>query len=326
MKKLITLLAATVFVFTACEKDNNNNNDGNGGGQGGNPVAGLVVKNEKKVLVVENTGAWCQYCPNGAEIMLGLQEAYNYVLPVAVHNNDGLANSVAQQWELLFPDGGFPTIHVNEEALENYGNAEQAVTLAHSTGEAMIGVAHRISDVDTGYTVDIKVEVFEDMSGKNFFVQSFLMLGDVLANDYSNMGGDDLRQVSSVPLVDKGPVGGNSYWAQDAAFVDTVPMARAGEAFYHKDNIWAVAAGDSNMTSYGLPLAVVNPFGTDYVAGDIFGTQFTPIQLTLDYPSGTGVLNYQKLQVLTIMWEFVIDGGDPKYLFTNGYMSEMPAN
>jgi thiol-disulfide isomerase/thioredoxin len=319
MKKFVILGAAALFTIVSCKKDDKDNSGGNSG-SASNPVAGLVVKNEKKVLVVENTGAWCQYCPNGAEIMYALQEAYDYVIPVAVHNNDGLANSIAQAWEAAFPAGGYPTIHVNEEALENYSQAEGAVTAAYQNS-AEIGLAHKVTDVDTGWTVDVKVEVFEDMSGRNFFIQSFLTLEDVLSKDYS--GGPDLRQVSSVPIVDKGPTGGNSTWAQDAAFVDTIPSARAGDVFYHKDNVWAVAAGDSNMTSWGMPLALINPFGMDYVSGDVIGSQFTPIQFTIAPPTGVGNLQFKNYGVMTIIWEMVVDGGEVVYRFTNAYKSEV---
>ena len=30
----------------------------------------LTVNPDQKVLVIETTGTWCQYCPNGAELML----------------------------------------------------------------------------------------------------------------------------------------------------------------------------------------------------------------------------------------------------------------
>lgn len=318
MKRFLLIGAASLIAIASCKKDDNNSNTPN---YGTNPIEGLVVKNERKVLVVENTGAWCQYCPNGAEIMLALQEAYDYVVPVAVHNNDGLANDVAQSWELLFVPGGFPTIHVNGLPLENYSQAEGAVTAAYSNS-AEIGVAHNVVATDTGWVVNVKAEVFEDMNGRNFFIQSFLMVEDVLAKDYA--GGPDLRQVSSVSIVDKGPAGGNSFWAQDAAFVDTIPSAKAGDAFYHKDNVWAVAAGDSNMTSWGYPLGIVNPFGFDYVAGDVLGTQFTPIQFTIARPTGLSGLTYKGYSVVTIIWEMVFDGGNVAYRYTNAYKSDVP--
>ena len=321
MKKWSTALLIVAAALASCDKDDDNSSSG--GNNAPDPIAGLVVKNQSNVLLVENTGAWCQYCPNGAEIMLNLAANYDFIVPVALHNNDGLMNPSSVIWDSIFVQDGFPTIHVNGEALANYNDAEATALLA-STDPAVLGVAHNVEDADTSWLVHVKAEFFQDAIQKNYFLQSFLILENVLAKDNSAVGGTDLRQVSSVQWVDKGPTGGSSIWNVDAGFVDTTPTVRAGDDFYHKDNLWAFAEGDSNMTQWGLPLAAVNPFGSDYAAGDVIGSKYTPIRFHIDKPSDLAGLNVVGYKVLTVVWELVLDGGNYVYRYTNAYESSIP--
>ena len=316
MKKFAILTLAGFLAISACKKDDDNQDTGN---VAADPIAGLVVKNTKMVLVAENTGAWCQYCPNGAEIMIQLHGVFEDLVPISIHNNDPLATPTAVNMELLFPAGGYPTIHVNGVALDNYGDAENAVTLA-TTEIASLGAAHKVTANDTAYRVDVKVEVFEDMNNREFFIQSFLIVDGVLAKDYGP--GLDLRQTSSVPIVEKGPVGGNSYWAQDAAFVNALPSVESGDAFRHLDNVWSAGIGDTLTTAYGLPLSAVNPFFTDFVTGDVFGSKYTPITFYL-MKQDLSTIQYERLRALTLIMELVYEDGNPVLKYTNSYVSDI---
>ena len=323
MKKWSYALLIVAVALASCDKDDDNSSSG--GNNSPDPIAGLVVKNQSNVLLVENTGAWCQFCPIGAEIMLNLAANYDFIVPVALHNDDGLMNPASIIWDSIFVQEGFPTIHVNGERLANYNDAE-ATALSASTVPAVMGVAHNVEDADTSWLVHIKAEFFEDAIQKNYFLQSFLLLDNVLAKDNSGFGGPDLRQTSGVPLVEKGPDGGRSIWKVDVGVVNGVPTVKAGDKFYHKDNLWAFADGDSNMTQWGLPLASVNPFGSDYLAGDVLGSKYTPIRFHIDKPTFSSLagLNVVGYKVLTVVWELVFDGSDYAYRYTNAYESSIP--
>ncbi len=80
------------------------------------------------------------------------------------------------------------------------------------------------------------------------------------------------------------------------------------------------------MTQWGLPLAAVNPFGSDYAAGDVIGSKYTPIRFHIDKPtsSSLGGLNVVGYKVLTVVWELVLDGGNYVYRYTNAYESSIP--
>ena len=316
MKNLAILTFAGLIAISACKKDEDNTTSGN---TSSDPISGLVVKNSTSVLVVENTGAWCQYCPLGAEIMIQLHAFYEEVVPISIHSGDPLASPTAVVMESLFPAGGYPTIHVNGVALENYNDAKSAVAGA-TTEMASMGAAHKVTPNDTAYRLDIKVEVFEDMNDREFFIQSFLVVDGVLAKDYG--AGLDLRQTSSVPIVEKGPTGGSSYWAQDAAIVEAVPVVLNGDDYRHLDNIWSAGVGDSLVSAYGIPLSAVNPFFSDYVIGDVFGSKYTPITYYL-MRQDLSTIQYVRLRALTLIMELVYEDGTPVLKYTNAYISDI---
>ena len=59
------------MAFTACEPDHTD------------PIPAeyvtdkLTVSEDQKAFLLETTGTWCQYCPNGAASMLEMQSTYN---------------------------------------------------------------------------------------------------------------------------------------------------------------------------------------------------------------------------------------------------------
>jgi hypothetical protein len=69
-----------------------------------------------------------------------------------------------------------------------------------------------------------------------------------------------------------------------------------------------------------VPLADINPFGTEFIKGDILGTKNTPILLSIPKtslsPFETG------LSVVTIVWRLRTDGSGA-YDYVNGYMSHI---
>ena len=102
MKKLIALsvLASTVLL-SSCET----------GGSEPAPMTypgdSLSVSSLARPLVIETTGAWCQYCPNGAEIMAMVDGIMgDSVVLVANYVGDWFANGNAASAAF---DGNFPT-------------------------------------------------------------------------------------------------------------------------------------------------------------------------------------------------------------------------
>ncbi|MFM7340080.1 MAG: Omp28-related outer membrane protein, partial [Bacteroidota bacterium] len=71
------------------------------------------AQSKRRVYIEEYTGAWCQYCPNGAVAFeeLGKQYTEEEVIMVAVHQNDGM--SMSNQGDFQPYINGVPSGSVN---------------------------------------------------------------------------------------------------------------------------------------------------------------------------------------------------------------------
>lgn len=66
----------------------------------------LLGEADKVVLLEEFTGAWCQYCPDGAVIVEELLATYpDEVLATGCHTGDGMANTESEALNDAFADG-----------------------------------------------------------------------------------------------------------------------------------------------------------------------------------------------------------------------------
>ena len=79
----------------------------------------LTVSPKQKVLVIETTGTWCQYCPNGAQSMIIATNTFNdsvnhesLIIPFASHTGDPLESSVQTALNTAFPTTGVPNFYV----------------------------------------------------------------------------------------------------------------------------------------------------------------------------------------------------------------------
>ena len=274
----------------------------------------LVVTEDQKAFLIETTGTWCQYCPNGAALMLKEMRKYNVngdsnirVIGFASHTGDPLETPVQTLLNATFPTSGVPNFYVNN------ADASQSIsgpTAAALSGIPVVGVAHVTHENATGDTVvvDVKVQFFEDSKNTSYYVQSYLLATGIEAREYTVNGMPvNLNQVSSVPIVTTGSGATPSTWA-----VDTVGK-KSGDIYTH-DHI-PVVQGVTDF-QWGVTLDTVNPLGRSYFKGDIFGSKYTPIQIKLPkmLPTVPGV----EYEVVTIIWSERYDG-TAGVLFVNGY-------
>ena len=92
---------------------------------------------------------------------------------------------------------------------------------------------------------------------------------------------------------------------------------KAGDDYYHGDVLYTPA---NTVNPWGMPLADVNPFGKDFLTGDILGTRNTPILLSI--PKNTLAPFETEVSVATMIWRLRTDGSGA-YDFVNGYMSHV---
>jgi hypothetical protein len=83
----------------------------------------LTAIPDKNVLIEEYTGAWCQYCPDGAVILEDILNTTPNAIGVSIHDNDGMAftagNTIIAQYA-----SGFPAGTVDRFNFEDLGGVE----------------------------------------------------------------------------------------------------------------------------------------------------------------------------------------------------------
>lgn len=284
------------------------------------PTDGLMPEAKLRALVFEATGAWCQYCPRGAELMLRINGTFkDDVLALALHGGSGTdpiknPTSIGLLDQFL-PGTGYPGFFIqNKDVPENEVLNDIAVALANAPE---MGVIHKVIETDTSWNVYAKVAVYKNFLNEDIMIQSYLVLDAIEARDFG--GGFDLNQVSSIPYVSTGAGSVPTRWTEDKGIVDGTPTVKAGETFIHKESVMS----QSNAGPMGLPLATVNPFDKEYIEGDILGNRNTPIILSIPKPTN-GIIPAGidvKFSVATIIWRLKQDGSG-KYEYVNGYLGK----
>ena len=332
MKKLIALsvLASTVLL-SSCET----------GGSEPAPMTypgdSLSVSSLARPLVIETTGAWCQYCPNGAEIMAMVDGIMgDSVVLVANHVGDWFANGNAASaaFDGNFPTSGVPNFYVNNT---DVGQSPTAAAGAALMNDVAFGIEAEVADSAGKLIVYTRVKCLETKLNEVYIIQSYLLLNGVVAKDYG--GGIDLNQVSSLPKVTTGSGTTPSMWSQDAAEITSgVFMIKAGTVYTHDEALFCHATtavkgwinspdasiADTTGVSlgvWGMNLADLNALGSSYAAGDIFGTRYSPVQFEIQKPTLPAGMEAD-YSVATIIWQLRQDGSGA-YDYVNGSVTHV---
>jgi len=317
MKKVLLLIFSIALFASAC-KEKTPDNTGTSF-----PTDGLTPDPKQRALVLEATGAWCQFCPRGAELMLRINGTYkDDVVALALHGGNGtdpIKNPTSEFLLAKFlPGTGFPGFYVQEEDVPE-NEVMNAINVALAT-QPIMAVIHVAEETDTSWDVYAKVAIYKTALNEDFMIQSYLVLDEIDARDFG--GGFNLNQVSTIPYVQTGSGSVPTRWTEDKGIVNGVATVKSGETFKHLESIIM----QSTKLPMGLPLAEVNPFGKEYIEGDILGTKNTPIIIrikkdpSLVIPAGIDV----SMSVATIIWRLRQDGSG-EYDYVNSYLSHVKA-
>ncbi|MDA9218154.1 hypothetical protein N9O65_02680, partial [Schleiferiaceae bacterium] len=231
MKKLIALSAVFGALFlTSCETGTPEPAPAT------YPGDSLTVTGVVRPLVIETTGAWCQYCPNGAEIMTMLDGVLgDSVVLVANHVGDWFStdNEASAKFDDNFPTSGVPNFYVNNT---DVGQSPATAAAAATMAEVAFSLEADAVEEGTSITVYPRIKVLETKTENIYMVQSYLLLNGVVAKDYG--GGVDLNQVSSLPKVSTGSGTTPTTWAQDAAEVAGIPLITSGTTYTHDEVLY----------------------------------------------------------------------------------------
>lgn len=281
MKKVLAIALATGMIFAGCKKKDENNGTGT-----------LEPAQKQRALVMETTGSWCGYCPNGAETMV--QEEHNFgddMMGVAVHTGDALETPTASAFSDNFPASGVPNFYVGNQ---NSGQSIAGNIAALIQQAPMAGVGHNWSRSGDAISVQSKVKFYESGTG-NYYVGCYFIQGDIEASG-------SLTQSDFTDRLED--VNGVSKWKVDAAPVNNGGsqeyLIKAGDTFMHAHTLTSHADG---MNTWGEMIPVTP------TAGDQYTMSFT---LTMPANSATN-----GMKVLTVLWK---DNGAGGVQFVNGYM------
>ena len=173
-KVQLSMVAASLLLFTACKKSSSTDEGSTGGGS-----TTAVAKYTKKVYVEDFTGTWCGYCPDMAVSLDTKSRTTPNLIYAEVHNAAGRTDPYHTPYSntlgSTFNITGFPTALVNRNAAQqadpdNVGsfiNSNLSTTKIHtgikieSTVDAsgMIRVTNSIGFSDT-YIEALKVACF----------------------------------------------------------------------------------------------------------------------------------------------------------------------
>lgn len=223
------LIASIVFGFSSCTKEVPNGDGQNpfyvpGGGGGGTepePTPGLPVGEvpasfTKKVVLEENTGEWCGWCPEGAEIMEdNIAANPGKVVGIAIHDGDPMEVASYNSWQKgLTNVGGFPNGSVDRADASSRGSWTGAIT-ANLAKTAECGIAMVTSEAGGLLNVDVYV-------GYNAPIASGKMLTvAIVENDVPQSSPGAQSNYSSTVVVD-------ANWMHSHVFRGTI-TADAGD-------------------------------------------------------------------------------------------------
>lgn len=284
------------------------------------PSNNVQVKMQQNMYVAEITAVDCRTCPITQEAMEIMKAQHpGKIIPISLHADTLFvedANPVASA--LGIDQTNNFLLFINQLQLTSSTNPlDEMNTLIEANIPPLLGVGHATREVDSAWLIYPKVEFFSDLSG-DYYIQSYVTMGNIAAKTFGSI---DLIQQVSDPRLKVGSGTEPTKWTANGGQVDSVTyLFKAGDDYKHEDVLLAAGVNDTNYM--GLPLSVISPLGANYFLGDVFGNQYTPIEIVVpkpefDMPAYLGA----ELHVVTIIWQRFA-GSPDVYSYVNGYYSK----
>lgn len=286
-------LALGAMALVACETriDPNATTGGNGNGSGG----AINVEQKQRSLVIEHTGAWCQYCPRGAFNLAQVIANHDEdVLGVAVHDGDGLAVQTALDFYAAFTPGGFPDFYFGSQGGINGSSLDGLVTAFNETVPA-IGVGMKKLSQDT-VKIDVRgrFTAFRDTIYNELYMNAYFLNGPV-AGAASTVWGDMMQSdnVTSDWLTD---MNDTSYWNHQYLDNQGGIVIDSGDVYTHEH-----AVVEHGSLSFEGELVASGAISTDQSAAADFSFLIDP------------KWNMEGATIVVILWHKTI-GGSLEYV------------
>lgn len=117
-----------------------------------------------RVLALEFTGTWCQYCPRMTQAMEDAKELRpGRIVDIAVHCYDAFSPAVSDDFAMEFKITAFPSVVLDMDAQTVFGRSEPSIFVSYvdkALGTAACGLAMSYSDG----TLTVKVKAVQQGS------------------------------------------------------------------------------------------------------------------------------------------------------------------
>lgn len=133
---------------------------------------------EKRVVIEEGTGTWCQWCPRGAVAMDYMYATYPKFIGIAVHNNDPMAVAA---YDAGANFSGFPSSNVDRAILDG-SVSTQAFEAAYNQRKDLIvpaAVDATVAISGAAVTVNAKATFKTPISAANFRLAAVIVENNV---------------------------------------------------------------------------------------------------------------------------------------------------
>ncbi len=306
-RTLITgVFALSTLIFTQCRSDDENGNGGNGFGNAADPINNVETSPDLFGAIINSGDVLAKSVT--AESILRYAKLYEsaeklFLIHIPSEGTD-LHNVDYNRLEVLFPPLASPTdFYINENVFqpsspENISFFENLAPIE----TAIAGVNHIARVRGDSVIVNARVEFFDNINRRQFFVASYLC-AELPAENFEPGVAD-----FTVPTI-------NNFLsnADDASiFINDFPndsliIFETNEKYIHR----YVVIGEPE-TPLGVALGEVNLFGLEFSSRDVLGTSQTPIRMALpkthpiaEYATGYGIW--------TVMYEYEeeVDPDDP---------------
>lgn len=167
MKKLLFLLLAAPFLLASCTKDEEENNQ--------TQNSDIEVAQEQEAFVMLTTATWCGYCGSwGIPTFDGAYEGQSGIDPDKVNGcalhysgSDPMYHQMAKTMKDQFGIGGPPNLWIEFDNSYNLQPSgwESAIVSRQDETNPSCGIGFNVEKSGDDFTVDVKVEFFESLTG-----------------------------------------------------------------------------------------------------------------------------------------------------------------
>ena len=308
MKRLVLLAVVGSIAFVGCKKEDEGNKNVTVVNDEGKGV--LEPSQTQRALVIEYTGIWCGFCPNGAEALIEAEHVYgNKMIAMAIHvrEDDPLENQTGLTITSSLPiHPGLGLWVGNTAGVSGSLNTGAIETLIAQSPVAAVG--HSWTANGSTINVEARVKFYAEDIGE-YLVGCYFLQGDIAASFNSAWGNliqTDYTNRLEVRLDGEGPNGegdATSFWTVDAAYVNGTALIKADSRYLHS-HVLSAHAGDN---VFGKQITTAPAIW----AGEEFNFDFSI--------STTSQMKTEGGHVVTVLWKKKTTSST--YEFVNAYKS-----